>query len=321
MTVSALRRVRVSEVESLAEEIKRFRLVDTGGGALPAFSAGSHVIVAMSDGDGRTWKNAYSLIGAPEDTSGYEISVLRAPQSRGGSVFMHERVEPGTELEITDPLNLFPIARRGRKHILVAGGIGITPFLAMLRELSAQGADFELHYGVRSRARAAFCQYLADAYGARVHLYADDRGEALPLARILREQPLNTHMYVCGPAAMIDWALATGLAAGWPEESLHSEKFTAPPPGSAFTVKLARSGRDIIVGPQQSILEALEANGIEALHLCRGGACGQCETRALACDGRLQHNDHYLTEEEKASGEKVMICVSRVDGTSVTLDL
>ncbi|MEI9901746.1 MAG: PDR/VanB family oxidoreductase [Hyphomicrobium sp.] len=321
MTASASRRVRVAEVENVAEGIKRFRLVDAAGAPLPIFSAGSHVVVTMHDGNGHIWKNPYSLTSPPTDVSGYELGVLRTEDSRGGSHFMHDRVGPGTELQISEPLNLFPIQRLGRKHILVAGGIGITPFLAMMQELSAQGADFELHYTMRSSSRGAFCERLQQQYGSRVRLYRDDRGETLPLARILSGQPLGTHMYVCGPSAMIDWALQTGRAAGWPAESLHSEKFSAPPSGKPFTIKLARSGRDIIVGPLQSILEALEANGVDAPYLCRGGACGQCETRVVACAGTLQHNDHYLTEAEKASGEKVMICVSRASDGVLTLDL
>jgi ferredoxin len=138
---------------------------------------------------------------------------------------------------------------------------------------------------------------------------------------MLRDQPLGTHMYVCGPAAMINWALHIGRSAGWPDENLHSERFSAPPTGHAFSVKLARSNREIVVGPQQSILEALEDNGIDARCLCRGGACGQCETRVVASDGPLQHNDHYLTDEEKSRGEAIMICVSRATGRSLTLDL
>lgn len=321
MTASALRRVRVAEIERVAEGIKRFRLVDAAGAPLPAFSAGSHVIVTMHGGNGHIWKNAYSLTSAPEDTAAYEIGVLRTEESRGGSHFMHDRVAPGSELQISDPVNLFPIVRTGRKHILVAGGIGITPFLAMMKELSARGDQFELHYGVRSLSRGAFCTHLADTYGPRVKIYRDDRGEAIPLPRILSGQPLGTHMYVCGPAPMINWALQVGRASGWPEESLHSEKFTAPAHGNAFIVKLARSGRDIAVRPMQSILEALEENGVDAPYLCRGGACGQCETRVVACAGSLQHNDHYLTESEKASGQKIMICVSRATGGVLTLDL
>lgn len=321
MTASTLRRVRVAEIERVADEIKRFRLIDAGGAALPAFSAGSHVVVTMHGENGHVWKNPYSLISAPYDGSSYEIGVLRAAGSRGGSTFMHDHVQPGSELHVSEPVNLFPLVGQGRKHILVAGGIGITPFLAMMRELVARNSDFELHYKVRSAERGAFCDRLAAQYGARVHIYRSDRGMSLPLERILAEQPLGTHMYVCGPAAMINWAMHTGRAAGWPQENLHCERFTAPSPGKPFTVKLARSGRDIVVGPQQSILEALENNGIDAPYLCRGGACGQCETRVVVSDGALHHNDHYLTEEEKASGEKIMICVSRAAGSGLTLDL
>jgi dimethylamine monooxygenase subunit B len=321
MTASALRRVRVAEVERVADEVKRFRLVDASGAALPVFSAGSHVLVTMHGATGHVWKNPYSLISAPDDGSGYEISVLRLASSRGGSAFMHDGVHPGTELHISEPVNLFPIARQGRKHILVAGGIGITPFLAMMQELAARNANFELHYKVRGLARAPFCERLLAEYGARIHVYRSDLGQALPLESVLSEQPLGTHMYVCGPSAMINWALQLGRSVGWPQENLHSERFAAPPPGRPFTIKLARSGGEIAAGPQQSILEALEQHGIDAPFLCRGGACGQCETRVVACDGALQHNDHYLTNEEKKSGERIMICVSRATGSSLTLDL
>jgi dimethylamine monooxygenase subunit B len=321
MTTSALRRVRVAEIERVADEIKRFRLVDATGAPLPIFSAGSHVVVTMTGEDGHTWKNPYSLIGGSADAGSYEIGVLRLAGSRGGSVFMHDRVAVGSELRISDPVNLFPIARQGRKHILIAGGIGITPFLAMMRELADEGADFELHYKLRDFPRAAFHERLSAEYGSRVHIYRTAAGEALPLEDILRNRPLGTHMYVCGPAAMINWAMHTGRAAGWPDENLHSERFSAPPTGHPFTVKLARSNREIVVGPQQSILEALEQHGIDPPCLCRGGACGQCETRVLASDSALQHNDHYLSDEEKRRGEAIMICVSRTTGRSLTLDL
>jgi ferredoxin len=191
----------------------------------------------------------------------------------------------------------------------------------MMRELASEGADFELHYKLRDLPRGAFHERLIAEYGARVHIYRTAAGQALPLEDILRNQPLGTHMYVCGPAAMINWAMHTGRAAGWPDENLHSERFSAPPTGHPFTVKLARSNREIVVGSQQSILEALEQHGIDAPCLCRGGACGHCETRVLASDSPLQHNDHYLSDEEKSRGEAIMICVSRATGRSLTLDL
>ena len=321
MTASFLRRVRVAEVEPVTSRIKRFRLVSADTGlALSEFSGGSHVTVCMQAPD-RLIRNPYSLMSSPADTSSYEISVLKVDGSRGGSHFMHDNVRVGTELEISEPLNLFPPAKLARKHILVAGGIGITPFMSMMSELETLGADFELHYGVRSLAEGAFCKLLETRYGPRIHVYAQDKGQLVPLEQVLSNQPLGAHMYVCGPKPMIDWAIRTATLAGWPDENIHSEQFTAPPVGKPFVIKLTRSAREITVGGHQSILEALEQNGIDAPFLCRGGACGQCETVVESCNGFIEHNDHYLTEAEKASGRKIMICVSRISGDAVTLDL
>jgi len=320
MTATQLRPMRIAEIEPVADGIKRFRLVPTDGSPLLNYSAGSHIVVVMRDADGRMWRNPYSLMGPLGNPASYEISVLRVDESRGGSEFMH-RLPVGAEVQITNPVNLFTINRQARKHLLVAGGIGITPLMSMLEELSSINADFELRYKVRSLSRGAYCQKLVERYGDRVKIYRSDRGEKLDLDRVLADQPLGTHLYVCGPKEMIDWALETARAEGWPEENLHSEQFGAPPAGNAFTVKLARSNREIRVGPQQSILEALEEHGVDAPFLCRGGACGQCETRVLARDGELKHNDHYLTDAERRSGDKIMICMSRVTGNSLTLDL
>ncbi|WP_072393041.1 PDR/VanB family oxidoreductase [Hyphomicrobium sp. CS1GBMeth3] len=320
MTTSSLRRVRVAEIEPVASRIKRFRLVSADSEPLTQFSGGSHVTVSMR-ADGRMFRNPYSLMSTPSDPSSYEIGVLKVQDSRGGSEFMHEQVRVGTELEISEPLNLFPPAKLARKHILVAGGIGITPFMSMMSELNALGADFELHYGVRSLEDGAFCKLLETLYGSRVHLYIQDKGQLVPLEKVLSNQPLGAHMYVCGPKPMIDWALRTATLAGWPDENVHSEQFSTPPSGKPFVVKLTRSAREITVGGHQSILEALEQNGIDATFLCRGGACGQCETQVVACDGFIEHNDHYLSEADKAAGRKIMICISRISGDAITLDL
>jgi ferredoxin len=132
---------------------------------------------------------------------------------------------------------------------------------------------------------------------------------------------MGTHLYVCGPAGMIESAMARAQELGWPPQTLHHERFAAPAVGRPYDVELARSGRTVRVGADQSMLEAIEASGVDAPYLCRGGACGQCETRVLACDGALLHADHFLTPEEKASGAKVMLCVSRFSGRSLVLDL
>jgi ferredoxin-NADP reductase len=320
MTTNASRRVRVEELERVANRIKRFAFVPVDGQPLPIFSPGAHVIVTMRDGS-RVWRNPYSLMSSPLDTSCYQISVLRVDDTRGGSAYMHEHVEKGATLEINEPVNLFPVDRTGRKHILIAGGIGITPFLAMIAQFKIDKTNFELHYAVRSLEEGAYCDLLCGEDTPGVFVYRSDKGQRIPLAQILENQPLGTHLYVCGPQRMIDWTLQTAKEQGWPKESVHYEHFDAPPPGREFVVKLAKSGREIIVGEHQSILEALEQAGVDAPYLCRGGACGQCVTAISNVQGRILHNDHYLSDDEKRCGDKIATCVSRMDGGSLTLDL
>lgn len=313
-------KVRVAEIEQATDTVKRFRFAPVSGEALPTYSAGAHVIVTMSD-DGRRIKNPYSLIDRAEDGSSYRIGVLRTQDSRGGSRFMHERVEVGTELTIAMPVNLFPIVRMGRKHILVAGGIGITPIHAMAAELKKQSVPYEIHYAMRSAAHGAFVEELESAHGDKLRLYRDDCSEIIEVAKILAHQPLGTHLYVCGPEGMIDAILKGGRDAGWPDENLHAERFLSPAGGEPFSVVLQRAGITAEVRSDQSLLEAIEEAGVDAPYLCRGGACGQCETSVVSCDGELDHKDHYLTDEEKTSGKKIMICMSRLKGRELVLDL
>jgi dimethylamine monooxygenase subunit B len=312
-------RVRVSEIEMVAERIKRFRFLRVDGQPFPVFSAGSHIIVSMEDG-GTQRRNPYSLMGSPFDQSSYQISVLRTLDSRGGSAFMHEKVMVGSEFEISYPVNLFPLDKRAKKHLLLAGGIGVTPILTMADQLAASGGAFELHYAMRGRKQGAYWQHLQERYGQRVHVTFDEDGMSMPLAKVLERQPLGTSLYVCGPGPMIDWALNMAARMGWPDESLNAERFLAPPAGKPFTIELSVSGKSLRVGEHQSMLEAIEAAGVDAPYLCRGGACGQCETRVVSSDGTLIHNDHYLTAAEKASGTTIMPCVSRFEGKTLVLE-
>jgi ferredoxin-NADP reductase len=233
---------------------------------------------------------------------------------------MHRHVVPGMRMQIGHPVNLFPPDARAKKHLFLAGGIGITPFMSMMAQLAPMGPRFELHYSVRSMALGAYVDRLRDAYHDRVHIYVDEQGEAINLKTLLSTQPLGTHLYVCGPKGMIDWVKTTALGMGWPANTVHSEEFLAPPVGQPFTVELAASAKSVQVGAAQSILEAMEAAGVDAPYLCRGGACGQCETNVLHCDGRIHHHDHWLSDDEKASGTKIMPCVSRFEGKSLVLD-
>ena len=311
--------VRVAEVVPVNDLITRFRFVARDGSELPAFSGGAHTVVEMDD-HGTRRMNPYSLMSDPEDRLGYEISVRRDDAGRGGSLFMHQHVKPGMEMVISYPVNLFALDNRAKKHLMIAGGIGITPFLAQIAQLSHFGGKFELHYSARSKALGAYMDRLTAAHPDRVHCYFDDQGQQIDLASILSMQPIGTHLYVCGPKGMINWVLSTAEGMGWPKLALHSEEFIAPGTGAPFQVELAASGKTITVGPTQSLLEAMEAAGVDAPYLCRGGACGQCETNVIKCDGTILHRDHWLTPEEQAANTKIMPCVSRFEGKTLVID-
>lgn len=309
----------VTEVVEVNALIKRFRFVREDGAEMPSFSGGAHTVVEMDD-HGTRRLNPYSLMSDPSDRSGYEISVRRDEAGRGGSLYMHRHVRPGQKMLISPPVNLFALDLRAKKHLMIAGGIGITPFIAQMAQLDAMDARFELHYAARDRSLGAYMDELTARHGDRVHRYFDVEGQAIDLVALLSGQPLGTHLYVCGPKGMIGWVLKTAEAMGWPKGAVHSEEFLAPPVGKAFTVELAASGKTVTVAPNQSLLEALEAAEVDAPYLCRGGACGQCETRVLRCDGHIQHNDHWLTPEQKAAGGHIMPCVSRFEGAALVID-
>ena len=319
MSGGAKLNVRVAEVVAVNDLIKRFRFVSRDGSPLPAFSGGAHTVVEMDD-HGTRRLNPYSLMSDPEDGSGYEISVRRDDAGRGGSLYLHNHVVPGMEMVISHPVNLFALDNRAKKHLMIAGGIGITPFLAQIAQLSHFGGKFELHYAARNSALGAYMDRLTAAHPDRVHCYFDDLGQSIDLSRILSMQPLGTHLYVCGPKGMIAWVLKTAEAMGWPARALHHEEFLAPGTGLPFTVELAASGKTITVGTTQSLLEAMEAAGVDAPYLCRGGACGQCETNVIRCEGTILHRDHWLSPEELAAGQKIMPCVSRFEGKTLVID-
>ncbi len=312
--------VMVAAAEQAANGVKKLRFVRTDGAALPPYSAGAHVVLTL-EGPQRTFRNAYSLLGTTLEGGAYEVAVQRAAESRGGSAFVHEMLQEGAHLTISAPLNLFSLNHTGRHHVLVAGGIGITAIHAMAEELAMRGASYELHYAMRDEASGAFTQALLSRHGNKVRFYVSAKGERFAVSQALRHQPLGTHLYVCGPERMIDGVLADARAEGWPEGALHAERFAAPAGGEPFMVRLARSGITLKVGEHQSLLEAIEDAGVDAPCLCRGGACGQCETTVLEADGELQHHDHYLSQKERESGAKIMTCMSRLRGRELVLDL
>lgn len=309
--------VRVASVTEVAPKIREFRFVPVNG-VLPPFSPGSHVMVEMAGAD-KTYRNAYSLMSDPFNPENYGIAVRLQDESRGGSVFMHTRVKAGDVLRITPPANLFAPHWAAKKHILLAGGVGITPFMAYLPELKRRAADFELHYLFRSSQTGAYRDELATELGGRFFSYDSDAGVRCDVSELLSQAAPGTHIYICGPESLIDAVKTSAEAFGLPQGMIHYEEFSAPKPGKPFTVNVASSGQEVAVDSDSSMLEALERAGVAVTHMCRGGVCGQCATRVL--DGVPEHRDDFLSADEKARNDCVMPCVSRAVTDSLTLDL
>jgi len=322
MTAPPSLEVRVARKSVEAQDICTFELVAVDGRPLPAFAAGSHVDVQVPGGLTRQ----YSLCNDPTESHRYLIGVLRDPASRGGSAAMHERLAEGDTLTISAPKNHFPLAHDAKRHLLLAGGIGITPILCMAERLAITGADFELHYCTRSRERTAFHgRIAASAFAQRVHFHFDDGAtvQKLDIAALLETPQAGTHLYVCGPKGFMDAVLGSARASGWPEAQLHYEFFgadVAPLAGDgAFEVMLASSGRVVVVPKDRSVVQALAAAGIEVQTSCEQGVCGTCLTRVL--EGEPEHRDMYLTPEEQAANELFTPCCSRAKSARLVLDL
>jgi ferredoxin-NADP reductase len=312
-------RVRVDRIEQLAAGIKRFTLQPCDGAALPTFDSGSHIVVHMDNG---RYRNAYSLTSALDDDSRYQISVRLEEASRGGSRFLHETVREHDELEIGRPGNLFGLHQGAGKHLLIAGGIGITPFMTHVQTLKRQGAAFELHYCFRNRTSAAFLDTLpATLTTGQWHLYESDTGNQLDIAALIAAQPADTHVYVCGPSVLNEAVVNAAQAAGWDASRIHFEQFRneVDATGGAFEVTLRKSGLTLQVGPDDTLLRVIEKAGLKVECMCREGICGSCETAIV--EGEADHRDNYLSDEEKAAQKTIMLCVSRAKAQRLVLDL
>ena len=309
---------RVIRADQVTPLIKHFSFERVDGKPFSPFSAGSHVVIGMNNGT-NTHKNPYSLVGSSNNFMEYEIAVRLDSTGRGGSLFMHNNIELGSEIEIGNPYNLFPVYKPAKKHLMIAGGVGITPFMTYIDEMNLMHSNFELHYSVRDFENGAFAKELQDKYPNQVNLYIQANGVMANFNEILDNQPLGTHVYVCGPQQMVADALRIADEMGWPNSSVHSEEFKAPEPGNPFTVTLAKSDCKINVRSRESLLEALENANIEIPYSGRGGACGFCKTEVI--DGEITHRDYFLTDAEKASGNCIMPCISRAQGDHLTLNI
>lgn len=312
--------VRAKQVEAL--DICTFELGLPDDGALPAFSAGSHIDVQIGNGITRQ----YSLCNDPEENHRYLIGVLNDAASRGGSAWMHKNVQPGTRLTISAPKNKFPLARGAKHSILIAGGIGITPLLCMAERLSRTGENFDFHYCARSRARTAFYDRIQSSLFQRsAHFYWDDQPElgALDLSRIVAEVGPDVHVYFCGPQGFMDWIQGKVRGASLPDTQVHFEFFSrevaAQSSDISFEVQLARSGRIVLVQKSETVIQALAAAGVNVEVSCEQGVCGTCLTRVI--DGEPEHRDCYLTPAEHAANDQFTPCCSRSRSPRLVLDL
>jgi ferredoxin-NADP reductase len=284
---------------------------------LPAWAPGAHIDLLLDNGLIRQ----YSLCGNSADPAAWQIAVLREPDGRGGSSYVHDHLAEGSAVRVRGPRNNFPL-RAAERHLFVAGGVGITAILPMVEAAEAAGTDWHLLYGGRTRGSMAFLDRLA-RYGDRVRIRPQDTYGLLDLATFIGPPREGTLVHTCGPEPLL--CATQEQCADWPSGTLGIERFAPLQPAAeaaatdAFDVVLARSGRTLTVPPDRSVLEVVEEAGVPVLFSCREGTCGTCETDVL--DGTPDHRDSLLDEDERAAGDTMLICVSRSCSPRLVLDL
>jgi ferredoxin-NADP reductase len=308
----------VSAVTPVAEAVVELRLTDDTGADLPPWTPGAHVDLVLGD-----LVRQYSLCGDPADATSYTVAVLREPESRGGSVHVHDKLTQGSRVTVRGPRNHFPLLSSPR-YEFIAGGIGITPILPLIAEAEASGADWHLSYGGRTRGSMAYADQLVASYGERVTLVPFDQHGMLDLATILGDPAPETLVYSCGPEGLLT-AVEEVCAASWPAGALHLERFSAkateaPAEGErSFELVLAGSGVTLEVPPDRSVFDVIQDAGISVLGSCHEGICGTCEQAVL--EGEVDHRDSVLNESERAANDAMMVCVSRCLSDRLVLDL
>jgi vanillate O-demethylase ferredoxin subunit len=322
MNRPSLLNVRVARKAGVALDICTFELVSVDDASLPSFAAGSHIDVHLPNGLTRQ----YSLCNPPQESHRYVIGVLRDANSRGGSRAMHDQVREGDVLHISTPKNHFGLAHEAERHLLIAGGIGVTPILCMAERLEVIGQAFEMHYSARSIDRMAFLDRIeASSFARKVQFHFDDGPQAqrLDIPAVVSQPRADVHIYVCGPKGFMDAVLTNARAQGWPDAQLHYEFFSADVQRSndddRFDVQLASTGRVITVIKDQTVVQALAAAGIEVPTSCEQGVCGTCLTRVL--EGVPDHRDMFLTRAEQARNDQFLPCCSRSSSPRLVLDL
>lgn len=307
--------VVVSGLAPAADGVLALELRSPDGAPLPEWTPGAHIDLLLGDDLVRQ----YSLSGNPAQPDVWRLGVLREPNSRGGSSFVHDQLSVGDTVRVRGPRNHFVLAA-APAYVFIAGGIGITPILPMIAEAEATGAAWTLHYGGRTRSTMAFTDELA-GYGEKVQLVPTDETGHLDLATILGDHAPGALVYCCGPEGLL--TAVESACASWPSGALHTERFAAVDIDTSadqpFTVVFQASGVEAEVPVGKSIFEVARENDISVLGSCLEGICGTCESDVL--EGEVDHRDSVLDDDERETNETMMICVSRCRGDRLVVDL
>lgn len=311
--------VTIHQIHQHNANILSFELISCSGEPLPAFQAGAHIDVHLGEGLIRQ----YSLANCSSEQQRYVIGVLRDPHSRGGSEYVHTQLQCGQRLTISEPRNLFALEPHLKEAVLCAGGIGITPILAMAKELKRQNKPFQLYYFVKTRSALAFLDDLAEL-GASVHLHIDDEITThCDLAHAFTPRDDHKHLYVCGPDGFMNFVIQTAQQQAWPDHNIHKEHFSAPTldtsDDGSFSIQILKTGQLIHVAQDQTAAKALEAAGVMVPVSCEQGICGTCLVNVV--EGEIDHRDMYLTEEEQAAHNQFTPCCSRAKSKVLVVDL
>ena len=306
--------VRLQRREEMADAVAKYEFTALDGAPLPPFDAGAHIDIVIAP----EYQRQYSLAGDPADRSKYVLGVLReSPESggRGGSALMHRAFREGRTVFITRPTNHFPLFEDAAMSLLFAGGIGVTPMIAMAHRLHALGRPFVLHYSAASRHTAGFLNDLAQApWNDKVHHHFKDEGARADLPLLMPPYSAGEHVYTCGAPRFMDAVFEAAVARGWPEEAMHREYFSVPEADAwvnhAFTLRLAKTCRTFDIPADRSATDVLARAGIKIDTKCSDGLCGVCATPYDAsASGAIEHRDFVLGRKERE--HKVILCCSR----------
>ena len=310
----------ISAIYILTPRIRAYDLRALDEGELPLVTAGSHLAIPVILDNGRADVRQYSICSNPGQRDFYQIAVLRESTEHSGSIFIHDNFSVGMQLHCALPKNNFHLHADASPAVFIAGGIGITPIIAMAHTLAMRGRRFILHYAGRSKSEMAFVEDLQRDFNRQVQLYPADENIRMDVMHVLADAPGNAHFYVCGPQRLLDETISAASALGIAKdriqhEHFHAEKYAGDKP---VVLELARSNKIIQANADQSLLAALRDAGVHVNFDCCVGDCGTCAVKVL--EGEPEHRDHVLSDAAKARG-RMCVCVSRARGEKLVLDL